>query len=161
MKNNAVFAVLIFLVSCSGEQKPPLTEEEKGNIVLEVKEILDNFNAEIKEGGLTTEFKYLDNSKDFHWTPPGYQSSISYDSVANILKKNAANYKEIANQFESLTIDAISADTAIYSAKIISVLTDTTNNPLTIHLKEKGKLIKRKDGWKLLSGETTVSLTGE
>jgi hypothetical protein len=161
MKNNAVFAVLIFLISCSGEQKPLLTEEEKGNIVLEVKEVLDRFNAEIKEGGLTTEFKYLDNSKDFHWTPPGYRSAISFDSVAGMLKKNAANYKEIENRFESLTIDAASADTAIYDAKITSVLTDTTNNPITVHLKEKGKLIKRKDGWKLLSGETTVSLTGE
>ncbi len=157
MKNIFAFAFLVVLFGCSHEQKPTLTDEEKGNIVMEIKETLDNYYADIKEGGLTAELKYLDNSKDFCWMPPGYSSSISFDSVASILKKNAPNYKEIDNKFESLTIEAISLDSAMYSGKIRSILTDTTNTPITMFLNEKGKLVKRKDGWKLISGETTIS----
>ncbi len=157
-KPTIALTVLIsaFIVSC--DQVTSLTDEEKGNIVIEVKQTLDNYYADIKQEGLTAEFKYLDNSKDFYWTPPGFSKPISYDSVAIILKKNAPNYKEIDNKFESLTIDAISLDSAMYSGKIRSIITDTTNNVITMHLNEKGKLIKRKDGWKLLSGETTLSL---
>jgi hypothetical protein len=161
MKNKAAFILLVLSFSCSREQKPLLTEEEKGNIVIEVKETLDNYYADIRSGGLTAEFKYLDNSKDFYWTPPGYNKPISYDSVACVLKKNAGNYKEIDNAFENLTIEAISLDSASYSGKIRSSITDTTNNSTTIYLNEKGKLIKRKDGWKLLNGETSVSLSGK
>jgi hypothetical protein len=159
MKNNTVFAAVIFLISCSGEQKPQLSDEEKGNIVMDVKEVLDNFNADVKAGGLTSEFKYLDNSKDFKWIPPGYQTSISYDSATSMMKRSSGTYKEINNSFENLTINALSADTASYTGKIKSMMTDTMGNIMTIYLNEKGKLIRRKDGWKLLSGETTISLS--
>lgn len=159
MKNKLAFIFLLLAFSCSQEQKPTLSDEQKGEIVLEVKQTLDNYYADIKSGGLTAEFKYLDNSKDFYWTPPGYSKPISYDSVATILKMNAPNYKEIDNTFENLNIEALSVDSAIYSGKIRSTITDTSGTPMSMFLNEKGKLIKRKDGWKLLSGETTISLS--
>lgn len=161
MKNTLAFGLLIIAFGCSHEEKPQLSEEEKETIVMDVKETLDNFNADIKAGGITAEFKYLDNSKDFKWMPPGYQSPISYDSCTGMMKRSVGTYKEIDNSFESLTIDALSADTASYTGKIKSMMTDTTGNTMTIYLNEKGKLIKRKGGWKLLSGETTISLSGK
>jgi len=152
-----LFYPSLFFVCCK-PSPPPLTDEQKGEIVLEVKETLNNYYADIKSGGLTSEFNYLDNSKDFYWTPPGYTTPISFDSVSAILKMNAPNYKEIDNSFESLNIEATAIDSAFYSGKIKSITTDTSGTPTTLYLNEKGKLIKRKDGWKLLSGETTLWL---
>lgn len=153
-------AVLISFNSCK-QNPPPLTEEQKGTLAMEVKETLDNYYADIKSGGLTAEFKYLDSTKDFFWIPPGYAKPITFDSVASILKAKAGNYKEIDNSFESLNIEVLSEDSAMYSGKIRSTMTDSTNTPMTIYLNEKGKMIKRKDGWKLLSGETSISLSGK
>ncbi len=162
MSHKAIITLLFYpsllFISCK-QALPTLTDEQKGEIVLEVKETLDNYYADIKSGGLTSEFNYLDNSKDFYWTPPGYTAPISFDSVSTILKMNAPNYKEVDNSFESLSIEAITIDSAFYSGKIKSIITDTSGTPITMYLTEKGKLIKRKDGWKLLSGETTLSLT--
>jgi hypothetical protein len=161
MKNTIFLGLFFFAFGCSHEEKPQLSEEEKGNIVMDVKDVLDNFNADTKASGITSEFRYLDNSKDFHWMPPGCQAPISYDSCVNMMKKSEGTYKQIENSFESLSIEALSADTASYVGKIKSMMTDTTGNITTIYLNEKGKLIKRKDGWKLLSGETTISLSGK
>lgn len=161
MKNAIAFSFLIITFGCSHEEKPKLTDEEKTTIVMDVKEVLNNYNADVKAGGLTAEFKYLDNSKDFQWTPPGYQAPISYDSCTNMMKRATGTYKEIDNSFESLTIDALAADTAFYTGKIKSTVTDSTGNATTVYLNEKGKLIKRKDGWKLLTGETSILLSGK
>ncbi len=161
MRNTIAFSLLILAFACSHEEKPKLTEEEKTTIVMDVKEVLNNYNADVKAGGLTAEFKYLDNSKDFQWTPPGYQEPISYDSCVSMMKNAAGTYKEIDNSFESLTIDALAADTAFYSGKVKSTVTDTAGTAVTVYMNEKGKLIKRKDGWKLLTGETSISLSGK
>lgn len=161
MSNTTIITLLFFpsllFISCK-QSSPELTDEQKQEIVLEVKGTLDNYYTDIKNDGLTAEFNYLDSSKDFYWTPPGYNTPISFDSVSKILNKNATNYKEINNSFESLNIEAIAIDSAYYSGKIKSIITDTSGTPTTMYLNEKGKLIKRKDGWKLLSGETTLSL---
>jgi hypothetical protein len=159
MKKIVFLLPVIFAFACTHEEKPQLSDEEKGNIVMDVKEVLDNFNADVKAGGLTSEFRYLDNSADFKWIPPGYQSPISYDSATKMMTRSAGTYKEINNSFENLTINALSSDTASYTGKIKSMMTDTMGNIMTIYLNEKGKLVRRKDGWKLLSGETTISLS--
>lgn len=161
-KQHILIFLLALVFSNSCKQGPPsLTDEQKGTLVMEIKETLDNYYADIKSGGLIAEFKYLDSTKDFSWMPPGYTKPISFDSVACILKANSGNYKEIDNSFENLNIEVLCEDSAVYSGKIRSIMTDTTNTPMTIYLNEKGKLIKRKDGWKLLNGETTISLSGK
>lgn len=161
MKNILVLTALLFASNCANKEKPKLTDEEKGTVVMDVKETLDNYYADIKSEGLTAEFKYLDSTRDFLWTPPGYTKPISFDSVSSLLKTNSQTHKEIDNSFVSLSIEAISIDSATYSGKIKSTITDSTGFTTTMFLVEKGTLVKRKDGWKLLHGETSISLNGK
>lgn len=133
-----------------------LTETEKAAIVEGVRMTLKNYHADIKKSGLTAEFNYLDKSDDFYWVPPGYSSAISYDSVAAILKRNSLLYTSVENTFDTLRITALSKDLAGYTGRLHATMTDTTGKSMSFSLVETGLLIKRKDGWKLLSGQTAV-----
>jgi hypothetical protein len=151
--------ILTFLTVCSilscGQPKP-LTEIEKKDITKDIRQTLDNYYNEISKTGLTAEFKYLDNSADFFWVPPGYSSSISYDSVIAVINKNAPVYKSVNNSFDTLRIIPLSKELAIYTGRLRSTMTDTADKETTLSLMETGVLIKRQDGWKLLNGQTSI-----
>lgn len=107
-----IFTILT-IVSC--RQSTSLTETEKTSIVLDIRKTLNNYYNDIRKSGLTAEFKYLDNSSDFFWVPPGYSSSISYDSVTTVLKQNAPKYKFIDNSFDTLRIVPLNKELATYT----------------------------------------------
>jgi hypothetical protein len=149
----AIFAILT-IASCN--RPASLNENEKGGIVKDIRQALDNYHNDVKESGLTAEFKYLDNSPEFFWVPPGYTSAISYDSVVTILKQNAPRYRSIINSFDKLRIIPLSNELASYTAQLTSTMTDTSGKATTFSLVETGVLIKRQDGWKLLNGQTSM-----
>ena len=142
---------LLSFFSC--RQATELTEKEKSEIVISIRQTLDNYYNDIRESGLLAELNYLDSSTNFCWVPPGYTQSISYDSVVSILKQNAPNFKYIDNSFDTLRIIPLTKELATYSGKLHTTITDTINNQVTFSLIETGVLIKRSDGWKLLIGQ--------
>jgi len=146
--------LLLTIVSC--RQSTTLTENEKASIINDVQQTLDKYYNDIRKSGLTAEFKYLDTSSEFFWVPPGYSSSLSYDSVATILKQNAPTYKSIDNSFDTIRIIPLTYELATYTGRLNSTMTDTSNKVLTFSLVETGVLIKRQDGWKLLHGQTSI-----
>ncbi|MBK7009746.1 MAG: nuclear transport factor 2 family protein [Saprospiraceae bacterium] len=148
-----IFTILTFL-SC--RQSESLTENETESIIKDVQLTLVNYYTDIRKSGLTAEFKYLDNSSDFFWVPPGYSGFISYDSVATVLKQNAPKYISIDNSFDTLRIIPLSKELATYTGRLNSTMTDTSGKIMTFSLVETGVLIKRQDGWKLLSGQTSI-----
>jgi hypothetical protein len=151
-----ILTILAILTITSCRQPTPLTEREKASIVENVRQTLDNYYNDIRKSGLTAEFKYLDNSSEFFWVPPGYSNSISYDSVATLLKESAPKYKSIANSFETLLIIPLTDEHATYTGQLKSTMTDTSGKVVTFSFVETGVLIKRKDGWKLLNGQTSI-----
>lgn len=118
--------------------------------------MLNKYFADIKKDGLKSEFKYLDSSPEFFWIPPGFNEPIFYDSVAAILNRNAPSLKSISNSWDTLRITAINREVASYSGLLRSVTDDTAGNVSENGLTEMGVLIKRKDGWKLLNGRTSI-----
>ena len=143
---------LLLLISC--KQPTELTKKEKEELVITIRQTLDNYYNDIRKSGLLAELNYLDSSEDFFWVPPGYTQSISYDSVVSILKQNAPGFKYIDNSFDTLRIIPLTKELAAYTGKIQTTITDTINNQVTFSLIETGVLIKRADGWKLLNGQT-------
>ena len=156
MIRNFIFIIVLFLAFISCRQHNHLTVDQKKVIVEEIKLMMNNYYNDIKSSGLVAEFKYLDSSKDFSWSPPGYSMSISYDSVAHILRSNAAGFKSILNTWETLEILPLSKELATYSSRINSRVTDTSGMITNTILLETGTVIKRKGGWKLLSGQTKI-----
>ncbi|HTE30462.1 MAG TPA: nuclear transport factor 2 family protein [Chryseolinea sp.] len=133
-----------------------LTGKEQQDIIRQIRQTLDNYVKDVKSGGLTAEFKYLDSSADFFWVPPGYQSAISYDSVASVLKQNAPKFKSVENIYDSLRIIPLTKHFASYTARVSSTMTDIAGAISKTSLVETGILIRRKDGWKLLNGQTNI-----
>jgi hypothetical protein len=149
-------AVILFLmVSCSSNGV--LSEKEKAMISNEVRTTLNQYCQDVKTSGLTAEFQYLDSSDDFFWVPPGYQGPIGYDSVSIILKQSAPRYKSIENTFESLKIVVLTSEIATYTARLKSHMVDSSDIISNFSLLETGTLIKRKNGWKLLNGQTSLT----
>ncbi|HOZ87721.1 MAG TPA: nuclear transport factor 2 family protein [Bacteroidia bacterium] len=147
--------ILCLLTTVSCRQSESLNESEKTKIINEVRQTLDSYYNDIKKSGLTAEFKYLDNSPEFFWVPPGFSCSISYDSVAAILKQNASIYTSIVNAFDTLRIIPLSRELATYTGRLRSSITDTSGKVMAFSLVETAVLIKREDGWKLLNGQTS------
>lgn len=150
----AGITVFIWNYDLAGCEDSEETEKEK--VIAETKLMLRNYCEDVRKEGLLAEFKYLDNSKDFYWTPPGFYGAITFDSVASILRINASKYKKIINSFDSLNITISGKDTAMYFGIIDSRTTDSSGHETHVKLQETGSLVKRADGWKLLNGKTLV-----
>ena len=149
-------ALLAVLTIASCQQPSSLTQTEKARIVGEVRQALDNYCTAVRRSGLTAEFQYLDNSSEFYWTPPGYTMAISYDSVAAILNRNARNFKSVVNSFDTLRVTPLSEEYATYTGRLTSRMTDTLGQTTTFTLVETGIVVRREEGWKLLSGQTSI-----
>jgi hypothetical protein len=151
------FTVLLLMAFISCRLPSTFTSEEKQAVTDSVRTTLTRYYEDIKREGLLAEFKYLDSSADFHWLPPGYAQPITYDSVANFIRAAAPLYKAIDIKWNRLDIGPVSSDTASYEGELRSSMTDTSGKTNAVTLTEKGRVIKRKDGWKLLDGETRIA----
>jgi hypothetical protein len=151
----SLLLLLLLFFSCEVRTRQ-ITSDEEHELISSIRQMLHNYYADIKSHGLNAEFNYLDNSSDFFWVPPGYSTAISYDSVAKILKQNAPLYRSVDNAIDTLRIIPLDKQLAIYTATLRSTITDTTGVVTILSLVETGVLIKRNDGWKLLSGQTSV-----
>ena len=118
---------IIILAGCKGEQSR-LSTDEALKVESEVRLLFDHYFEAIRKGGLTAEFQYLDHSSDFFWVPPGYENPISYDSVAAVLTLNAPQFVSVENTFDTLRIIPLTTALATYTAKLRSVMKDTSGN---------------------------------
>jgi hypothetical protein len=150
------FAVIIILLLDSCVQPEQLNDAEKDIIISDVKEMFNNYHSDIKKEGLTAEFKYLDQSSDFFWVPPGYNSALDYDSVYSILVKNAKMFSEVIFAWDTLQIFPLTEEIANYSGIVEGSMTDTSGIVKAVLIIESGTVVKRSEGWKLLSGQSAV-----
>jgi hypothetical protein len=146
--------MIALLCSCS---KASTTEPvSSDSVAVEVERMLHKYHEAMKTGGLLAEFNFLDNSPDFFWVPPGYESTLTYDSVRTILEKNARAIASIQLEWETLRIFPLSNRIANYSGIVRSVSTDTSGAVHSVRMIESGTTIKREDGWKLLNGQSAI-----
>lgn len=146
------FLTIFFSCNSSGA----LNEEERNEVITEVKQVMNAYFREVKDSGMMAELKYLDTSEDFFWAPPGYNSALSYDSVKTIIKRNATKPITNENVWETLKINPLTKKLAAYTGIIKASSIDTAGTVHTVRLIESGTVIKRKEGWKLLCGQTTL-----
>ena len=123
--------------------------------MLSISHVLFSCN-DIRQDGLTAEFKYLDQSTDFFWVPPGDKSSLSYDSVRKILESNAKSFQAIEFNWDTLQVFPLSDKIANYSGIVKGSMIDTSGIKSSVLIIESGTVIKRSDGWKLLSGQSAI-----
>ncbi|MDH7447038.1 hypothetical protein [Aquimarina sp. 2201CG14-23] len=156
MKQQIIILLILFLGISSCTQNNEFNIAEKEKSVQEIQLMLEKYHYDISKKGLTAEFKYLDNSSDFFWVPPGYSSALSYDSVKTILQANAKGFTSIKFHWDTLKIYPLSKTTANYSGIVGGYMIDTAGTRSDISIIESGTFIKRKDGWKFLSGQSAM-----
>lgn len=146
--------ILLTFISCNRAEKPK--EFDKESTVGAVTRMLDNYHRDIAESGLIAEFKYLDTSSDFYWVPPGYTNALTYDSVKSILEENSKAFSSIEFHWDTLQIFPLTNEIANYSGIVGGWMMDTSGTKSEVSIIESGTLIKRTDGWKLLSGQSRL-----
>ena len=159
-----VFVFFIAVCSCSqqtgnGDVKnngpaPNMVEKEK--IRQHIDQTLHKYFEEVKANGLTAELNYLDTSEHYFWVPPGYSAPVNYDSVKTILTQRAGDFLLVDNSWDTLTIQVLKEDIATFTGIITSRLVNTEKDTFAFRLIESGVLIKRKSGWKMLNGQTSL-----
>lgn len=154
MSRSFIIAFLLTIISCNSSSS--LSEKDKKDIAAAVEQTLTDYYKDIREKGLLAEIMYLDSTADFSWTPPGFTKELPYDTIMDMIWQNAGKFPLVDNSFDSLHIEPLTKTNASYTAVIRSVMTDTSGKKDTFFLKESGILIKRENGWKLLSGKTTI-----
>lgn len=146
--------ILLFaLIACSGTPRQD-AGFDKAAVELEVRTMFDQYFEAIRNGGLKAEFEYLDQTEDFFWVPPGFDSALGIDSVKSILTKNATSIEKIHFKWLDLQVHPQSNMLATYTGIVHGNMTDTAGTIQSINLIESGTVIKRKTGWKLLCGQS-------
>ena len=152
-----LISIIMCLAFTACKQYPKtLTENEKEVIRNEIKVMFKKYGAAVQEKGLLGEFDYLDDSDDFYWVPPGYNSALSHDSVKSILTTNSKLYKSVKFNWIDLSIFPLSEKLVSYTGSIQSTMIDMNGKQNIIKMLESGLVIKRNDGWKLLSGQSRI-----
>jgi len=144
----------IGIVACHHDDH--VQKEESNRVSIEVMKTLQNYFTDINKDGPLAELKYLDSTALFSWYPPGFNGPIDFDSVKTILIQNAAAGNKSVVLWDSLEIFPVTKFKAKYAGKITVISIQSTGKKDTIHLSEEGNLIRREDGWKLLSGKTVI-----
>jgi len=155
MKFYYIYSFLLILTLFNCKHKAEILNQNNKEIIeREIRQMFDNYHNDIKKDGLKAEFKYLDNSSDFFWVPPGYDSALSFDSVKNILLSNSKFIHSIEFSWDTLQVFPLTNTIANYSGIVNGTMLDSSNTQSTFKIIESGTLIKRKDGWKLLNGQS-------
>lgn len=155
MKFYYIYSFLLILTLFNCKHKAEILNQNNKEIIeREIRQMFNNYHNDIKKDGLKAEFKYLDNSSDFFWVPPGYDSALSFDSVKTILLLNSKFIHSIEFSWDTLQVFPLTNIIANYSGIVNGIMIDTSNTKSTFKIIESGTLIKRKDGWKLLNGQS-------
>lgn len=153
MKNLILSVGIICFISCNQADK---SNTENDSAEKEIKSTIDNYYNDIRKEGLAAELKYLDSSKEFFWIAPGYLNYIGYDSVVAAVRRNAVDLKSVDNRYDSLLIIPLTNNYAQFAMRTISTAVHATGETTKTAFIESGVMVKRKDGWKFLSGQTTI-----
>jgi hypothetical protein len=149
-----LFLIFILLwIQCRNHSTSPgITDKDQ--VISSAKKMLQDYYDDIRANGLLAEIKWLDSSSSFFWVPPGYGGPILFDSVAKVIRRNALSIRKIDERWENLQIQPLTADFVSYTGRINSTVIDSAGHSTTNRFLETGILIKKEDGWKLLSGQT-------
>ena len=153
MTRSLYYPILVLLVCACNNKEAGF---DKSSVHSEVHSMLEAYHTDIAEKGLMAEFDYLDNSADFFWNPPGFNTTLSYDSVRTILENNSAFIAKMECTWDVLEIHPLSSSIASFSGIVICITTDTSGQVSRSKMIESGITVKRNDGWKLLNGQTTL-----
>ncbi len=145
----------LFLIIPVYAQNQPLNNKEKETVTLEIKAMLDDFHQDILQNGLVSELWYLDHSSEFFWIPPGYSSSLNYDTIKSIVISNSKTIKVTGINWETINILPLTKTIASYSG-IVKCTQKEKSNSVSLRIIESGTLIKREKHWKFLNGQSRI-----
>ncbi|NNE27424.1 MAG: hypothetical protein HKN09_11325 [Saprospiraceae bacterium] len=152
MKYLLLITLTICVSACQSEKEYPdfkSIEEETTNMLMA-------FHTAVNQSGLMAEFEFLDSSKQFYWTPPGYSYAIEYDSIKNILIESSKDIDHVHFEWDTLDVFPLSSDYCNYRGIVDCRMVGLDSVSQEFKVLESGTLVRRSDGWRFLSGQSRV-----
>jgi len=153
MKNFFIALASVSLFSCNQNDR---SAADTTKVQSEIKSTIDSYNNDIRKEGLRGQLKYLDSSKNFFWVPPGYLNYANYDTIVSAIGRHASSLKSIDNRYDSLLIIPLTDEYAQFVMRTISNSVTAGGDTIRSAFIESGVMVKRKEGWKFLSGQTSL-----
>ena len=133
-----------------------LSDNERKTVDKEVKDMLYGYCNDLRSQGLQAQFHYMDNGGQFFWLTAGSTSAQGLDSTLAIAGRAMANVSVVNRSYDTLLVQPLTTTLAAYSARVRSVVTYTGGKDTTLLTVETGTLVKRREGWRFLYGQTTA-----
>lgn len=153
LKHHLLFIICISVLMACADRGDTL---DSAAVESEVRDMLADYFDATRSGGILAGLPFLDTSSQFFWVPPDFDSAISYDSVVAVLTAAAPGVRSVSNEWRALDIHVLDRDIASFTGRIRSRVTSTDGATTLTQMLETGVAIKRRDGWKLLCGQTRV-----
>lgn len=153
MKKLLIIGIVFICCSCNYNQGE--NDISRTQIREEISVMMGNYLTDLNKNGMESQMKYMDNSDDFRWTYSNYRRVYLFDDMAQQLNKSENEGYSAHLTFDELEIIPISENIANYTAKL-SGFTKFDGKNSDVSILESGTLIKRKDGWKFLNGQTAL-----
>ena len=148
--------LLITLIVCGSACQTTVEDVNLDRIAQESKAMLVAFHDSINQTDLMAEFAFLDSTSAFYWIPPGYNYAIGYDSIRNILIESNRQLQSVYFDWDTLDVFPLSKDYCNFRGVVHCEMTGQDSVKQIFNVIESGTLVKRDDGWKMLSGQSRV-----
>jgi hypothetical protein len=102
----------------------------------------------------------MDSSDAFFWVFPPDTGAVSRAMLADGLRTELESYPSIEGRWLSLRVEPLTATLASYTGVFEQVATTVGGDVVTTHGIETAVVVLRDDGWKFLSGQTTLRAGG-
>ena len=157
MKNIIVSIVVSFLIFTACQQQYQLTDSQKTEIIKEVETMATQFFIDYNNKNIDAVVRSLDDSPKFFWVFPPETTHLSRDKLVSSLTLEIESALFLEAAWDEIIVEPLASDFAYCKGVFNVVITDSLKNEKKFIGIESAVVVKRKDGWKFLMGQTSTS----
>ena len=149
-----LYLIVGSFLSCDQEAK--LTNDQKYEIINSVKKSQEQFCLDYEAEDFDAVMSHLDTSRNFFWIYPPETVPVTREIFAEVLKREFEMNNPIKFIWDTIQVVPLSSDLAYYQGRFHRVETDTSEIEQVGITFVSAIVIRREEGWKLLSGQNCL-----
>ena len=149
---------LLPLISC--QRSTDLTEAQRRAVIQGVQQMAVQFFDDVRTHNADAIIAHMDSSDAFFWVFPPDTTLHSRATLAAGLRTDLDAYPSIEGRWLRMRVEPLTATIAVYTGVFEQVGTTLEGEIFTTRGIESATVILRDDGWKFLSGQTTLRSGG-
>jgi len=154
------FALLCLLPLLSCQRSTDLSDSQRAAVIQGVQQLAVQFFDDVRTHNAAAVIAHLDSSEAFFWVFPPDTGAVSRATIAEGLRAELESYPSIEGRWLTMRVEPLTATLASYTGVFEQVSTSVDGNAVRTQGIETAVVILRDNGWKFLSGQTTLRTGG-